>query len=185
MIITCIFSLCLILISLDAFQTHYVDIEDKFPAIFQLPFHCFRIDVSFLRPTLSLFLVSMVSRSPVFAIVLPQIAHIFADVQHPKMGTLFPPEILHRGEGLLNAFHEFCSSLSILGWYLLFLQKIVVHFWPCSDCDSFSSNPAPLLPCSHVFPMLSLGASNSHLSAGLFTWFSFPQADSHWDNFGL
>lgn len=80
--ITCIFSSCLILISLAAFQTHYADIEDKCPAIFQQPFPCFKTDISFLRPTVFLFFNSykQFSRCTVFAVVLPLNSHLFADM---------------------------------------------------------------------------------------------------------
>lgn len=137
--IICIFSSCLILISLAAFQTHYVDIEEKRPAIFQQSFHCFKTVLSFLRPTIFLFLNSykQFSRYTVFAIVYYLLNyHLFVDEQHPKMGTLFPLDILWGWKGLLDVFHEICSSLSILGWYLSFLQKIIMHFCPSSASDS-------------------------------------------------
>lgn len=138
-IITSMFSSCLVLTSLTAFQTHYVDMEDKFPAISQQPFRYFMTDISSLRPTLSLFLIHINSFLDLLSLLLfsHRNSHIFAYVQHPKQGTLFPSDIVHRRKGLLSAFHELCFSLSILGWYLPFLQKIIVHFWPCSACNSF------------------------------------------------
>jgi len=93
------------------------DIENKFPAIFQQPFHYFRTDIHFLRPALSLFLIHVNSFLDLLSLLVfsHQNSLVFADRQHPKVGTLFPSDVLHKGKGLLHACHEIRSSLSILG----------------------------------------------------------------------
>lgn len=114
-IITHIFSSCLILISLAAFQTHYEDMETKFFAIFQQVFHCFKTDMSFFASTVSLFLIYITSFLDLSLLLVSHgITLIFADMQHPKLGTLFPSDILQGVKSSLNAFDELCSSLSIL-----------------------------------------------------------------------